>query len=90
MTFLDLIIDLPHASLLWDPQNHVSVIIRCKVAKTEVVENVRRLLALREMRSVPTVSVRGGIDRPLRDHVPVCTFERHFVILTRNMPPGSK
>ena len=43
--------DLPHASLLVDPQNTVSVIITCKTLKTWTVENVRGLLALSQMRS---------------------------------------
>ena len=47
LTRIDLKIDLPHASCLSDPQNHVSVIIRCKTAKTGVVENT----ALSWMRS---------------------------------------
>ena len=48
------------------PQNLVSVIIRCKQAKTEAVENVRELLALRSDEERATVLTVGVSDRPFR------------------------
>ena len=75
MTFLD----LPHASVLWDPQNPVSVIIRCKVTNSRTVENT----ALSQMRSRMTgaaccVILWGYLATTSRDimGVHIC---RHFV-----------
>ena len=53
-------LDLPHASLLVHASNPVPVIIRCKLAKNGSVENVRRLLALREMRKMSQEQLAAG------------------------------
>ena len=45
----------------------VSVIIRCKVAKTRSVENVRMLLALSQMRNGTTMWSQGVSDDPFAD-----------------------
>ena len=56
----DCFLDLPHASIPTGPQNPVSVIIRCKTVKTEVVENTVASPRLGQMRShVPGAACCG-------------------------------
>ena len=69
---------LPHASCTTRPQNHVSVIISCKTAKTDLVENTVGLLALSQMRSWSQEQLAAG---------PVGVSDDPFAYMYRGVQP---
>ena len=85
--------NLPHASVLVRSQNPVSVKIRCKTLKNDVVENTvgwDRAEPDEEPSQKQLAAGRWGYLATLSRHVQRCTFWRHFVILTVNPRLRSK